>query len=94
MDIEKLFELADAGSYDELMDALEAMPPRMLMRFAESFEKKGKNIFEDLIDDFTEAQKERMHWLGSSEREREYLMSIPDEEMTDEDWFDLRATDF
>ena len=36
----------------------------------------------------------KFKWLASTERAREYLMAIPDEKMKDQDWFDLRATDF
>lgn len=89
-----LVDLAASGQYDELMDELEKMPPRMLMRFAHAFAKTGKDPFEDLVDHFSEEQRKRFHWLDSSERARKYFSKIPDEEMTKEDWFDLRATDF
>ena len=91
MTLDELVKLANAGAYDELLGALEKLPPRMMVRFGRAFAAQGKDTYDDLIVYFTDEQRKRLKWLDSSEREREYLMAIPDEEMTDEDWFDLRA---
>lgn len=90
----ELIEMALSGRYDEMLDILEKMPPRMLDRFCNLFCKDGHDVYYDLEEHFTDKQLEKFKWLASTERAREYLMAIPDEKMTDQDWFDLRATDF
>jgi len=47
-----------------------------------------------LYEKMNDTELEKFKHLMSSEREREYLMAIPEEEMTDQDWLDLRSCDF
>lgn len=103
--IDKIYDLAISRKYDEMMDELEKLPRRAV----DALIKKmilGKG--EDYTDVFfnetmfgygdkrevSEEQVKRWKWLNSTQREREYLMSINEEDMTDQDWADLRATDF
>ena len=103
--IDKIYELAIGKKYDEMMDELEKLPRRavdVLIRkmIAEKGEDYTDKFFYDTMEGFGEEndvsieQLERWKWLNSTQREREYLMSISEEDMTDQDWFDLRATDF
>ena len=48
----------------------------------------------DLYEKLTDTELEKFKYLMSSERERKYLMAIPEEEMTDQDWLNLRSCDF
>ena len=103
--IDKIYDLAIGKKYDEMMDELEKLPRRavdVLIRkmIAEKGEDYTDKFFYDTMEGFGEEndvsieQIERWNWLNSSQREREYLMSINEEDMTDQDWSDLRATDF
>jgi hypothetical protein len=46
------------------------------------------------FDSFTEEQCSRLNHLCDSEKLHNYLMSKPEDKLTDEDWADLRASDF
>lgn len=95
MTIDVLVQLIAEKKYDEWLDALEKEAPRAINQCLDEAAKKGLDIgdFTEQICDNDERYK-RLRWLGSTQREREYFMSIPDEEMTHQDWLDFRACDF
>lgn len=108
--MDRVLKLAVEKQYDKMMDELENLPPRALYVLAKlMIAKMGEEYFGDFLDimsghgvdagitvenEVSEEQVERYKWLNSTKREREYLMSIGEENMTAQDWFDLRATDF
>lgn len=94
MTIKQLYELALKKKYDLVLDELEKMPPRALIEFADEFRKHNKYAGSEFLDHLSDEQYDRFKQLGSTQRERNYLMSIPDEKKTEQDWADLRATDF
>ena len=50
--------------------------------------------WDEYYDSLTDEQRKRLHWLSSSEREKEYLLSLPEEDMTEQNWNDLKSCDF
>lgn len=94
MDLKEIIDMAVDQKYDELIEELEKLPPRSFTAFYKAFSDTGKDLYYDLEEKLTEEQRKKFRWLGSSEREREYLLSIPEGEMTEQDWFDLKTTDF
>lgn len=108
--MDKVLKLALEKKYDEMMDELENLPPRALYGLAKlMIAKMGEDYFGGFLDimsghgvdegitaenEVSEEQVERWKWLNSTKREREYFMSIDEENMTAQDWFDFRATDF
>lgn len=95
MTLDALVQLIAENKYDEWLDALENEPPRVVLDSIHAAAEKGIDTlsFTEILQEDKERYK-RLCWLVSTEREREYFMAIPDEEMTDQDWFDFRATDF
>ena len=90
-------DLFESGKYIELLQLLEEMTPRtysevFVYLVNSQYEEKRIEVFEVLFDNLSTEQYKKLRWLGSSERE--YLMSIPEDELTDQDWADLRACDF
>lgn len=94
MTTKQLYEQAINKNYDLVLNELEKLPPRAINEFAEEFRKHKKEAGSDFLDQLSDEQYDRFRELSSTQRERDYFMSIPDEEMTDQDWADLRATDF
>lgn len=95
MTIDVLVQLIAKKKYDEWLDALEKEPPRAIQQSINAAAEKGIDTLsftEQILDN--EERYKRIRWLGSTQREREYFMSIPDEEMTHQDWLDFRACDF
>lgn len=87
-------ELYEKGEYVKVLEALEKLPPRDFKELFISLVNTYEDVFEVLNMNLSEEQWKKLLWLDSSEREREYLLSIPEEEMTEQDWNDLRACDF
>ena len=91
-------ELFEEKKYDELLTYFESLPPR---EFSDSFillenteQKKGVNVIEVLYSEWTEEQWKLFRWLDSSDRMRKYILAKKEEDLTDQDIFDLRACDF
>ena len=106
---EKLLQLYTGGQVDEMLTEMENYLPRDLLKFwgvlLSWIEKNiDLNHYEDndpmeyLHATFTEEQWKKLHYLNSSERTekmiKEKAEKYGEEALTDEDWFDLRATDF
>ena len=94
----KAIELFEEKKYDELLTYFESLPPR---EFSDRFillenieQKKGVNVIEILYSEWTEEQWKLFDWLDSSDRMRKYILAKKEEDLTDQDIFDLRACDF
>ena len=85
-------QLLVENRWDDAFDYLEKERPWLLdISLGEFCRRTGCEGIDDLM---RPEQIQRYKWLESSKRRVDYYMQIPDEEMTDEDWADLRASDF
>lgn len=90
--MDKLIELAVNQEWDKLFDILEKESPRLFDEVMHNFiTKQNKGNF-DPDELFTKEQKERYRWLESSNRRVEYYNTLSDEDMTDDDWADFKAS--
>ncbi len=90
-----MIEKALAENWDEVLEYLKNSKPQVYDSFFDTFicDYKNGEYPDDLKEwGMTETQKELMRWLDSSERRTEYYNSIPEDEMTDYDWADLKAS--
>ncbi len=94
MEMEEIVNLALNKKYDEAFSELEKLPPRAMNEFADRMNAKDEYALDNLYMHLSKEQNEKFHWLSSSRRVTKYILSIPEEEMTDQDWADLRAADF
>ncbi len=82
-------------NFDAFLRTLESIPPRGMYVVADRLFSDGRFDYEeDFIEKLSLDQKKKWKWLGSSERERDYLMKKPKEEFSEQDMFDLRTCDF
>ncbi len=77
--------------FDEALDLFEKERPWLMDKVLDEY---FKNSDEDLFALLATDKYERLSWLESSKRRVEYYQQISDDDMTDEDWADLRASDF
>ena len=87
--MKELIEKAQQNKWDEVFDILENKPPRAYDEFMLEYMAKYNN---GNFPDFDDRLLDSSRWLGSSERRIKYYNSIPEEEMTDADWADLKAS--
>lgn len=94
MKMSDVIKLTLDHKYDEVLVKIKELPPRAIYEFIEEFEDGGKDFVEDFLIHLSKDQLKTWHWLSSAEREREYIMSIPEQDLTQQDLADLRGTDF
>ncbi len=87
---DKIIQLAIQKKWDEVFELLEKEPPRAFDECMREYCIRTE--CDDFGDDFTEEQHKKYKWLDSSERRIEYYNKLSDEEMTAEDWKDLKAS--
>ena len=108
--MDKLLELFVSGEYDIFLEELEKMPTHKIDAFiihhlSEWIEENKADKFSDeygvedyLYDCFSKKQWSKFQYLQSQERTRQFIINKAkeqgDDALTDEDWADLRATDF
>lgn len=88
--IEKIVQLAIENKWDEVFNILEKEPPHVFDRALHEY--CIRTACDTFGENLTDGQSERCRWLDSSERRIEYYNSIPEDEMTDEDWADFKAS--
>ena len=86
----RIIQLALERQWTEVFNLLEKEPPRIFDEVIHEYITRTR--CDDFGDDFTDEQREKYRWLGSSERRIECYNKISDEEMTAEDWADLRSS--
>lgn len=91
-DIEAVIKLLEEEKWDDALAIFENIRPWQIDEALGEFVHRTN--YDDLSDLMSEDQWYRLKRLCCSERRCEYYMNIPDEEMSDEDWADLRASDF
>lgn len=94
MTANELYKMTIDRNYKKVLEELEKLPPAMMVEFAEEFKKHGQNANDDFVDLLDNEEYKLFKYLESSERKRNYLASISDKEMTEQEWADLKATDF
>lgn len=94
MKMSKIVKFALNGEYDEVISQIKELPPKSVGEFIDAIQDEGKDFIEDFLIHLSEEQLKTWHWLSSAEREREYIMSIPEQDLTQQDLADLRGTDF
>ena len=97
--VKNAVEYAKRENFVAALDELEKLPPKAVNDFCRIYFDWLQDLVEDadisdLYDKMEDAEIEKFKYLMSSERERKYLMSIPEEEVTDRDWLNLRSCDF
>ena len=97
--VENAVEYAKRENFSAALTELEKLPPKALNYFCEAYFEWLQNFIKDadisdLYEKMTDTEIEKFKYLMSSEREREFLLNIPEEEMTDQDWLNLRSCDF
>ena len=90
----EIIELALDGEYDEVISQIKELPPKAVGEFIDGIQDKGKDFITYFLMHLSDEQLKTWHWLSSAEREREYIMSIPEQELTQQDLADLKGTDF
>lgn len=93
--MDELIKKALAAQWDDVLDVLKSSSPHKYDEFFNVFvcDYHNGECPEDLRNwGMTDEQIELFKWLGSSECRIEYYNKMSDEEMTDEDWFDLKAS--
>ena len=70
-----------------------SLTPEPLQRLGVNFLSYGNTLFQKLQPLFSQRVK-TWNWLSSAERQREYIMSIPEQDLTQQDFADLKGTDF
>lgn len=94
MKIIEIVKLALGGKYDKVLDEIKELPPKAIGEFIDEIQKEGKDFINDFLMHLSDDQLKTWRWLSSAEREHEYILSIPDEELTQQDLADLKGTDF
>ena len=90
--MDKYVALATNHKWDELFDMLEKESPQVLDDLMDEFitEHNGGEFDEKTL--FTKGQADRFRWLQSSERRVEYYNNKTDDEMSANDWADLKSS--
>ncbi len=94
MSIEKIYAMAIEGKHEDVLLELEKQPPTVMKHFFAEFVKDKKDLFVDFYDKLTDEQQEKFKWLESSERMQKYLMTVSDDDISDELWNESKACDF
>lgn len=95
MYVTEIFELVIKKDYDLVLTELEKLHPRSILEFVNTFARHGKDAYDDFVELLNEEQRKKFKWLGSSEREKQYLLTIAEQrEMTEQEWHELKACDF
>lgn len=94
-----VFEKATASlknnDFDKMFEYLEKLTKREIMKWSDELVLKHKIDYEeDFYDKLTDEQLKKMQYLLSSEREARMILSKKESERTEQDWIDLKATDW
>ncbi|MBE5851175.1 MAG: hypothetical protein E7298_13750 [Lachnospiraceae bacterium] len=90
--LDTMMELAKNHEWDDLFDILEKHSPHVFDWVMHTFITKYNKGDFDIDELFTKEQAERFRWLESSARRVEYYNTISDEDMTEDDWADFKAS--
>jgi hypothetical protein len=94
MQITEIVNLVIDGKYDKGIKEIKNLPPRAIYEFIDELQKKGKDFVDDFLIHLSDDQYKEWKWLASSKRVQEYIMSIPEKDLTEQDFADLKSTDF
>lgn len=94
-----VFEKATAAlknnDFDKMFEYLEKLTKREIMKWSDELVCKHKIDYEeDFYDKLTDEQLKKMQYLLSSKREARMILSKKESERTEQDWIDLKATDW
>lgn len=93
MSKEKATEAVKANDIEKVLKELEEMSMRDIMKWIKELINIHGIDYESFEDGFSDEQYKRYKYLLSSERDIKRIMSKKESELTDDDWFDLRAAD-
>lgn len=95
MSINDIADLGLNGDFDSMISELGNHTPNEMSEFYNIIEQKGKDLYKDILDKLSDDQYKLFKWLGSSEREKDYLMKIGENrELSDDELLELRTCDF
>ena len=94
MEIANIVQLAVQGMIEQSLNELSKLHPRKISEFIVAFQNGQKDFVDDFLMLLSDDQRKEWNWLASSERERKYFLSIPDDQLTEQDWFDFKGCDF
>lgn len=94
MEIGNIVQLAVQGKFEQSLIELSKQHPRKANEFVILFQNEQKDFVDDFLMLLSDDQRKEWDWLASSEREQKYFLSIPDDQLIKQDWFDFRSCDF
>lgn len=94
MKVSEIVKLAVNGEYDKVITEIKELPPKAIGEFIDVMQNEGKDFITDFLMYLSDDQLKTWNWLSSAERQREYIMSIPEQDLTQQDFADLKGTDF
>lgn len=93
----KLYEQKDMQSFVRQLEGVSAPKEaeRVFTEWANETFGANESAWDDFFELLTDDQYKRIITLGSSERQKEYLLNKAEQmELTDEEFSDLKAADF
>lgn len=93
MEVKDIVKMALNSEYEKVISEIKKLPPSAVNDFIDEIQDKGKDFVDDFFLLLTDDQRKEWRWLESAERERDYIMSIPYEDITDEDLENLKCCD-
>lgn len=96
----ELSRLYEEKKYKAMIQMLESLEPRTFRKVwvefvNEQYEHHNIDVYDVLIDDLSKDEWEKLKWLDSSEREKEYLINrAKKQELTEQEISDLKSCDF
>lgn len=93
MKVKDIVKIALNGEYEKAINEIKKSPPSTVNDFIDEIQDEGNDFVDDFFLLLTDAQRKEWNWLASAERERDYILSIPDKDLTDEDLENLKCCD-
>lgn len=94
MKMTEIVNLAINGEYDKVIKKIKNLPPKATGEFIDAIQEEGKDFINDFLIHLSDDQLKMWNWLVSAKREQEYIISIPEKDLTEKDFADLKGTDF
>jgi F0F1-type ATP synthase delta subunit len=94
MEMKDIVQLVVQNKFERVLKELKKLHPEKVNEFILALQNEGKDFIDDFLRLLSDNQRKEWNWLASAKREREYLLSIPDDKMTEQDIMELKSCDF